>query len=88
MSCLATIFQAVESGHVGGNVSAAQDMVAHDGVLGVGEGHLPHPRPRPLKHVGNTTPLIHRLLGQARGVVLLVAHAHTHTHNRDNIKNI
>lgn len=80
--CFTTVLQAVEAGHVGGHVGAAQDVVAHDGVLGVGEGHLPHLRPRPLKQVGNTTPLIHRLLGQARGVVLLVQHTHTHTRVR------
>lgn len=66
-----TVLQAVKAGHVGGHVCAAQHVVAHDGVLGVGEGHLLHPSPRPLKQVGNTTPLSGRLLGQARGVVLL-----------------
>lgn len=72
-----TVFKTVETGHVRCHFSAAQDVVAHNGVLGVRERYLLHPRPRSLKHVGNMTPLSYSLLRQPWGVVLL-------THNRNN----
>jgi len=46
-------------------------VVAHDGVLGVGEGHSSHPGPGTLQQVGHAAPLGQGLPGQARSVVLL-----------------
>lgn len=66
-----TILEAVKTGHVRCHFSVAQNVVAHNGVLGVGEGDLLHPRPCSLKHVSNTTPLSYNFLREPWGVVLL-----------------
>lgn len=79
MKLVHTVFQAIKTGHVRRHLGAAQDVIAHNGVLGVGEGYLLHLRPRSFKHVSNTTPLSDSLLRQPWGVVLL-------THRKRNRK--